>query len=415
MMTRDARGEHRSARTLSYPFLVVLALMACGEARSDAGASQVGPGRDAAADTGGSGGLGGAIGAGAGAAAAAPGEGGIGGQTPLARPPAPPWQPHFDLAAPGWRQSTEPLCTELFGGMGQAVWSDEGAVFALVSAFCNPLADIQCGGEGMALYRNEGTGWTLFHEFEPHFHGYGSPILSGFVGGDLVVSDLCGISFISREGSSRCTGTAADPDTSIMSVRTAGSHAYALAGHRVLQYDGASQWDLLATLPVDPTVGAAALWAGNSSLMVSGSDQLAVRIDSTGTFESLPGVPAGDYWAVWASDTEVWLGNTVGQLVRFDGDEWTIIETGMASPIRGLWSSPEGALYFYGGRNFGRWDGSAVERFAVDPGENLIRFSGMWGNDANEVFLSVIDGSFRDYQCSGTFMLYFDGAEFHQF
>jgi hypothetical protein len=337
---------------------------------------------------------------------------------PAPRPPAPTWEPHFDLGPPGWRQSESPLCTEHFGSMSQAVWSDGNAVFTLVSASCNLFARRHCGGEGASLYRNDGLGWTHLRRLEGLHPTTGDLGLSGFVDGHLIVyRDPCGISLYTPDGNaSACTWESdSTADAIPRPVRTFGPRGYALAGDHVLAYDGSSAWTTLATLAVDPFDGASDLALSGESIVIAGPDGFVVRGDASGAFEPLPDVPAGDYWAVWTFGEVIWLGSTEGQLVRFDDEGWTIIETGMTAPIRGLWGSPEGTLYFYGDRDFGRWNGGSVERFAVDPGESPIRFSGMWGNHADEVFLAVLDNSLRDNECSGVMMLVFDGVALRRF
>jgi hypothetical protein len=95
---------------------------------------------------------------------------------------------------------------------------------------------------------------------------------------------------------------------------------------------------------------------------------------------------------------------------------WQIIETG-TEQIDGLWGSADGTLFFYTPRVFGRWKADGVELFAEATLEqaSLFQFTDLWGNSSNEVFLGVIQRDFRDYECSGVFTVWFDGAEFHLF
>ena len=84
---------------------------------------------------------------------------------PRVRPSAPEWKPHFELASPGWRASSEPLCPQRFGDVrSRGVWTNGDHVFGLVATQCNVLAGVACGGEGVALYENQGEGWRLLYE-----------------------------------------------------------------------------------------------------------------------------------------------------------------------------------------------------------------------------------------------------------
>jgi hypothetical protein len=102
--------------------------------------------------------------------------------------------------------------------------------------------------------------------------------------------------------------------------------------------------------------------------------------------------------------------------VHFDGTQWETIDTGINDEILGLWGSSDGILYFYSTRDFGRWNGHAVELFAKAPTlPSRIRFTSIWGNSSSEVFVGVEDDDLRDFKCSGAFTVFFDGSQFHLF
>jgi hypothetical protein len=78
--------------------------------------------------------------------------------------------------------------------------------------------------------------------------------------------------------------------------------------------------------------------------------------------------------------------------------------------------SADGVLYFISDKSFGRFRNGVVELLVPPPTTtNFVHFTGIWGNSADEVFLSVFDQTLRDYECSGAFMVYFDGIELHAF
>jgi hypothetical protein len=375
---------------------------------------------DAGADAAGRGGVGGSGGSGgsSGANGGTVGSDVVGDAiADVQRPPAPPWKPPFDLADPGWRQSTKPLCTERFGTTWARVWSDDAAVFALVSAGCNTLAGVPCGGHGTTLYQNGGSGWMPLKTWtSPAGATGGGPTgLAGFVDGPLVIypDDRC-ISFVDRTGKVECAweNTAG---TFISDVLTVGSSAaYAIVGKQVFAYSNA--WNPIGTLAAQAPE-AVALGATADTVVVAGYSQLALRRGQSGDFEPLPAAPAGNYTSAWVfGRDDIWFGNSFGQLVHFNGTTWQIIETGVEQ-IDGLWGSPEGTLFFYTPRAFGRWNAQGVQLFAEATLEqsSLFQFTDLWGNSSNEVFLGVIQRDLRDYECSGVFTVWFDGSKFHLF
>jgi hypothetical protein len=328
------------------------------------------------------------------------------------------WEPPFDLAQPGWRNSTEPLCTERFGGVWARVWSDDQAVFALVSASCNVLAGIGCAGAGTTLYQNSGNGWVPLKTWIPAAatSGGGPTELAGFVGGPLIVyPDECGISFVDRAGSAQCAwqNTAVEYISSVFA--TPNGNAFALVGKQLWSYS--NTWSLVWTLPAD-SPEATVVRASGDSAVIAGYTQLALRGSSSGNFAPLPAVPAGDYTSAWVfGSNDIWLANSFGHLVHFNGSTWQIIDTRTDAGIDGLWGSPDGTLYFYSQRAFGRWNGQKVEVFAQATLAqwSLFNFTHIWGNSSNEVFLGAIQKDFRDYECSGVFSIWFDGSQFHVF
>jgi hypothetical protein len=343
------------------------------------------------------------------------GVGGVGatGGTGAAGAPAQPWKPHFDLGTPGWRNSTTPFCTERFGGIrGPQVWSDDGTVFALVSATAACGEDYApCGGQGSTVYSNSGRGWATLQRLP------GSNLhvkLAGFPGGSLLLDDLdCGIRIMDRSGNTRCMFE----DTRRIGVRdlfAAGDgSAYALIGGELMKLTGET-WAPFGNVKTVDYSGA--VWGDSGRIVLVDSEKLAVQGDASGRFVALPNAPSAWFSEVWVSGKDVWLADQLGVLHHFDGTRWRSIDTGLKAEILGLWGSRDGVLYFYSGAGFGRWNGAAIELFAIPPsGLQFVAFSSIWGNSASEVFVGVQDLLLRKSPCSGSFILFFDGKQFHRF
>ncbi len=378
------------------------------------GAGAAGGAEDrAGAPSGGSsqGGSGGGAGASGGSASGPP---------PDDRPQRPPWDPPIPIGEPGWEESTSPLC-ETNQGMMRAfdVWADDRGVYTFFDTECNPLAGVPCTDtEGSSLQVNDGTGWQWL--LDP---GLLVPRLSGLPGGPVVLSGerdgQAGIFFLEEDGSVTLSHPLEDTFT-VEVFGVAPDRAYALGGRDVLEYrDGA--WHQLETLEGRP----AALWADEAALVVVGGDQMVLMRTSTEEpLQQLEDVPAGYYTAVWGfGPDDLWLGNSVGQLVHYDGASFERFDTGDPDAADGgitaLWGDA-GVVYFTTPTAFGRADRDGTEvLFAREPDaaptDSYFVPTALWGRSADEVFLAISDERFERYACGSAFIVWFDGEAFHQF
>ena len=342
------------------------------------------------------------------------------------RPARPAWVPPFTakLGTPGWQQSTQPICETNQGwGLAFGVWADTRGVYALLAVGCNELADIPCGKDGASLKFNSGSGWQLVHQFAPPptaTPGYVEDVMylwSGFPGGPLLMSgtlaDQTGIYFV--DGNNLAFQTAM-PTTNGAFVADS-DLAYVIDGMRLLKYS-AGTWSTLgeATSPLQ------AVWADSQSVVVVGDNQTILMQTGDGPLTALPSVPAGNYTSVWAfGASDIWTGNSIGQLVHYDGNAWRAIPTGSIDPagVRKLWGA-DGIVYFITDLEMGRWNSSSVDVLLERPAGTDFSaypayYTGLWGRSAQEVFVTMWDQRYLNYACGGNFMLWFDGSQFHQF
>lgn len=335
------------------------------------------------------------------------------------RPPRPAWNPPLPLGEPGWMSSVNPIC-ETFQGdvLAFDVWADTSAVYVLFVTNCNTLVGNCFGTQGTSLQRNDGSGWKPFYQFPPG----PVPRLAGFPGGPIVLTAVVnaqpGIYFLDN-GTLTLSHALDDlTDVTVFGVRP--GLAYARHGADILEYrDGT--WATLATLAASPL----GVWGNEDLVAVAGLNQTIVVERRGGTtFEALPAVPAGDYGAIWgfAAD-DLWAGNSVGQLVHYDGAAWQIVETGShdksGTGITALWGDG-GSLYFTTFTEFGRADRQGASllfaRDAAAAGSDpFLSPMSLWGKSATEVFLTLSDEAFAHYACGSSFLVWFDGARFHQF
>jgi hypothetical protein len=336
-------------------------------------------------------------------------------RNPTERMPPPPWMPPFDIGSSGWKSSSTPFCTPNRGQIvGYDMWRDGRGLYVLAAASCNDMAGRPCGEAGLVLQFNDGTGWrTLYDTGAIRLSGR----LTGFPEGPLVLygTEGCGIAYF-ENGQRTCQAPNFYPEHLITVDSTL---AYAVEGNKVLKSTGI--WEVIATLP-DPV---RAVWASRDAVVAVGARQAVYLQRGSGDFSLMPNVPAGEYTAVWATGPDdVWVGNSASQIVHYDGSTWSPVDTGLSKTtnpdfIRGLWGQ-DGQIFFHTRYEFGRVLGGSSElllsRYLRDAGAGArIEIFSMWGSSPNEVFLSISDFNYLDYECGGLFAVWFDGSKFHQF
>ncbi len=368
-----------------------------------------------------------------GASGASAGTGGTSGFVDQ-RPARPQPDLPFIEGDPGWRDSDDLVCVPPRGNAESFdIWADERGVFVVASTACDmstlDAQPIPCGQQGVSVQHNAGSGWETLYEIGPKkTEGTHNRELRvrGVPNGPLVLAGVLdelhhGVSFLD-DGV-----LTPQPEAATESARVfvAGERIYSLAvgpemdvierTTRILMYD-AGDWSELVELS-EPVRD---LWANETLVSVVGANQAFLIGDpETGEFEQLPGVPAGDYNAVWGFGADdLWAGNTAGQLVHYDGENWRVVQTGASADygIQRLWGV-SGRLYFTTANELGRFDGEKVELLVTpDEAPELdLTFTGLWGLSENEVFLSLLAGDYDDYRCSSYFAAWFDGEELHLF
>lgn len=330
------------------------------------------------------------------------------------RPPRPAWDPPFPVGEPGWEGSKEPLC-QRHQGIASAleVWADDRGVFTAFGVGCNPLAQVACGKEGMAVQFNDGGGWQWI--YDQRGDNKSTYRMTGFPGGPLMLFglDSNSVSVLDeREVISAQQVEAVPPAMFVVSPEL----AYAVDGDRVLQYSTtALEWTELATLPAPAT----AIWANATTVVAVGPNQAFYVKTGAADFAALPGPLAGDYTAVWGFDSDdFWAGNQAGGLVHYDAGTWSVVQTPSDTPdvhpIQRLWGADD-QLFYITDKQFGRVaETEADVLLDLAAGSKLWTY-GLWGRSASEVFVTLEDHRFRDYACGDSFMLWFDGDELHQF
>lgn len=333
--------------------------------------------------------------------------------------------PNLPLGTPGWKTSQIPFC-DTHQGIPQSygVWADASGVYMAVGQECGVNAGSggkPCGQkEGLALQFNDGTGWQLLLA-DPAAVG---PSLRGFPGGPVILlgygppeSRSDSVTFVAGSTLSVQPPLGLGQGASAEGVfGVDADHAYGFALESadttstfVRQY-AAGVWSSVGTAPI---TNSHAIWADQNEVVVVGADQSIYVKSGSADFAPLAGAPAGDYWSVWGfTAQDLWFGNSVGQLVHYDGASWQVIPTSATDPIFTLWGA-DTQIYYSTGDTFGRWNGTAAE--SLIAASSGLAISDVWGRSSTEVFLAVSDPTFADNRCGQYFAVWFDGTQFHQF
>lgn len=404
--------------------LSAAAIAGCGGQISDNHGAMAGAGLGGGQSSTGASGSGGSAPGGAAEDAGDPGRGGLievpsSGTGPVdTRPEAPPWQPDFPLGEPGWKSGTAPLCPTNTGRLtSHGVWADQRGVFALTSHACTRGLDAfvgDCKQTGLALELNEGKGWSVVFSTGEDVSGndIASAQLSGFPGGALL--DLGALR--GQWGLfSIADGVAKEQPFSGRVYVVDETTAYGVSDTHVYKFDG-STWEKFAALPA----AVAAVWADGSRVVVAGSDDAIFqsRADRA-DFSALPNAPPGTHSIVWGfAQKDVWL-SSGSQLTHYDGTSWDVMDTAdlfSAGALTEAWGAQD-VLFVRSQRALARIaDGQAQSLIPESATAGGLSLTGLFGRSTQEVFVSLEnERDYGAYQCSGDFMLWFDGTAFHRF
>jgi len=201
--------------------------------------------------------------------------------------------------------------------------------------------------------------------------------------------------------------------------------AYAY-GPGFVYFDGTSWGPYTETPPREADI----IWADSSSLFLAGRSGIVMsretdgwRVHDTHTLEN--------FMAIWGfSESDIWAGTDQGRLFHWDGMNWEGVDwpdmgdstdpcrpTGQ--PIEGMWGA-DGTLFFHNGSQLVMHDGSGFTVLLYAPGEGVdcgddrMGIHDIWGNSADEVFLSVTSNQ-ESSSCWPRYLLWWDGTNFHWF
>jgi hypothetical protein len=354
------------------------------------------------------------------------------------------------VGAPGWKQSETPLCSGFTQVSGLDVWSDAGGVFVLVSGASLPAdvlgvtvdddagaplpaaADAGVAAAGnpnqrTAIWHDDGSGWSLRldqGDLAGAFRLTGLPrsrlLINDATSPDAAVDPnlvMAGKCALGSASGAALDCLDVDPIQKVFGVDAQLAYAV-MGGTRLLVFDGAQWHSSSAVIPYPVT----SLWADGTDVVAVGRTGTVMWLEPGGWMLVDPGT-LEHFTSVWASGRDdVWVGTTQGNLFHYDGLSWSLVgrlggvTCGAVTPIRGIWGAGS-TVYVYTDTELSRWNGSSLEplgNWSCGTGAGP-RITGLWGNAADEVFLTLADPNRAGTDpCGVAFAVWFDGNEFHR-
>jgi hypothetical protein len=289
----------------------------------------------------------------------------------------------------------------------------------------NGMYDPECPGCAyQQVFFNNGSGWTTVEGGE----AWGQQAITGFENGPIVLYGSaqpidrpqgygqCGIALL-EDGERQCEAV-----DGVSAVSVAGPDlAYATVNGDLVRYDGTDWGPNPVLFPGGHELYA--LWSTPEVVFATGQSPGSIytlrgptwAVEDTKTLEYFSSIYG-------LSPTDVWAGTVQGHLYHYDGTSWTQIDWEAPAcaqqqiGVMNIWGK-DGTVYFAAGTVLAKWNGTSIETVAeweCDPNQNVAYISAMWGNSPTELFLVISDYSAYRQPCGNTFLLYYDGSQFHR-
>jgi hypothetical protein len=286
-----------------------------------------------------------------------------------------------------WRQSSEPLCAPEGMGLPWDLWSDERGVYVLG----------EIGARTTRLYFNDGTGWSVINPGQGNSFG-----LAGFSNGPLVLYAGSPCAVVFQDGDAEACASTLPSISDVFVVDP--TRIFALAGNRVLRYNGDYFTQYGKPLPADEQPHPYHLWADAEVVITAGErGHVFVLPDANAEVEVLTVPDGAEVSSLWAfGRDDIWVGLQQNRLAHYDGASWTVqrVSDSMCGSVTSLWGSDQ-VLFFAGSSGIGKIEGGVLHTLAASSGcgpegtmpgswEEL-NFRKIWGNSASEVFFAVTE------------------------
>jgi hypothetical protein len=198
--------------------------------------------------------------------------------------------------------------------------------------------------------------------------------------------------------------------------------AYGVLEGGLVRYDG-GDWGPLPSV-VQPVHELSRLWATPTKLFATSYASGKIYTLTGNTLAVEDTRTLARFTTIWGfADDDVWAGTEGSTLYHYDGTSWSAVQWPASasctydSGIQTMWGA-DGVLYFSSQSRIGRVVNGQVETLAelgCDNPTYPVYITSIWGRSRDEVFISLVDQSLPQQECGATFLLYYDGNEFHRF
>jgi hypothetical protein len=336
-----------------------------------------------------------------------------------ARPRSPDFEPSLvPLGEPGWRDSKgTPFCHSLRFPTVPSLWASGHGVAVLTRGECDSALDspsFECSTlpieereTGTDIRYNDGTGWRWIYGHPKALGG-----LSGIGDGTLVVSaDEVGVAKLSLDGELTTVVSGVPGQYFSQVIGLSSGSMRVVVGDANDQFLYAIDGDSVVPLYSWPGNTSTAWFAGDDNVTyVYKDEQFLVRRNGSEP-QLLPQTPLGGWTrlAVDPASGGLWAVQT-NLVAHFDGDEWSVVGELPGEP-RGI-AAAGSDLYIVTWSHFLRATRSKVSTL-VETYDFF--FTAITASPSGEIFVAARDKATMDDQCSGDFVAYWDGTEFHLF
>jgi hypothetical protein len=156
---------------------------------------------------------------------------------------------------------------------------------------------------------------------------------------------------------------------------------------------GGHLWRFSGGTWTDEGISARRIWQASPSLRLtaafsaSGWDEGLLYRDTGGGWSLLTNtIVTGDLQAIWVvSAGDAWIGSSGGDLLHWDGAQWTK-NTTVGAGVTSIWGSAPNDVWAVGGNVLAHWNGSSWSTQSYVPSSGVMSFRAVWGFAKSDVW-----------------------------
>jgi hypothetical protein len=290
------------------------------------------------------------------------------------------------------------------GDLGMILENDGSSQWTLVSSplvwsmrciWGSSSSNIFAGGSGGTILHFDGTEWTKMDDtgvFDTVYAIWGTSHSNVYAVGGNASHDS---GFIIRYDGTKWNTVADDLDFVPYAMHGTGQNDIYVAGKFVMHFNGTLWSD-----PNEMPAACSVVWSDADQAFAAGENGLMMYLENRTTSTTKTDftyMNSGTCFAVQSifgfSPKDVFMGDTFGNLLLFDGTKWSVRDK-LGQPIYGIWGTSVNNMYLIVGYDILHWDGVSyrtVTSIATHP------LYGVWGAAENDVFFAGHNGTILRY------------------